>query len=300
MSFFLLRIGCTIRIKMETTGDEWQMIVYVNGQWMDEKEATVSFLDRGFVFADAIYEVVHIYNGKYFKMDLHLERMQNGLDKLRIPYRAQNLIPVFEELLRRNPEIVEGMLYVQVTRGTAPRAHGLPQLAEQTVVAYVKPVQPDKRIWEQGGRAILVEDLRWQMCNVKTTGLLLNAMAKQEAVDRGTDDAFFVRGDIVTEATSSNLFIVKNGELLTHPNGPHILPGITRHVVIELAKKLGIPVKETAFTKEELLAADELFITGTMSEVAPFVEVDGHPIGSGQVGPVTRQLQEAFRQEIGL
>lgn len=276
------------------------MIVYVNGQWLEEKEATVSFLDRGFVFADSIYEVLHIYNGKYFKLDLHIERMQNGLDKLRIPFRAQDLVPVFEELLERNSGIAEGMLYAQVSRGTAPRAHGLPTLEEQTVVAYVKPVQPDRSIWEGGGRAIFVEDLRWHMCNVKTTGLLLNAMAKQDALDRGADDAFFVRGDVVTEATSSNLFIVKNGELRTHPNGPHILPGITRHVVIELAKKLGIPVKETTFGKDELLSADELFITGTISEVTPFVEVDGQTVGSGQVGPITRQLQEAFRQEANL
>jgi D-alanine transaminase len=285
---------------MEQSGDEWQMIVYVNGKWVDEKEATVSFLDRGFVFADAIYEVLHIYNGNYFKLDLHIERMQNGLDKLRIPFRAQDLIPVFEELLTFTPGLEEGMLYVQVSRGTAPRAHGLPVLDEQSVVAYVKPLQPDRRIGEQGGHAILVEDLRWQMCNVKTTGLLLNAMAKQEALDRGADDAFFVRGNVVTEATSSNLFIVKNGELLTHPNGPHVLPGITRHVVIELATKLGIPVKEVMFSKDELLAADELFITGTISEVSPFLEVEGQVIGSGQVGPITRQLQAAFRQETAL
>lgn len=276
------------------------MIVYVNGKWVDEKEATVSFLDRGFVFADAIYEVLHIYNRNYFKMDLHIKRMQNGFDKLRIPFRAQDLLPVFEELLALNPELDEGMLYVQVSRGTAPRAHGLPILDEQSVVAYVKPIQPDRRIWEQGGRAILVEDLRWQMCNVKTTGLLLNAMAKQEALDRGADDAFFVRDNVVTEATSSNLFIVKNGELLTHPNGPHILPGITRHVVIELARKLDIPVKEVMFSKEELLAADELFITGTISEVSPYLEVEGQLIGSGQVGPITRHLQAAFRQETSL
>lgn len=276
------------------------MIVYVNGQWLDEKEATVSFLDRGFVFADSIYEVLHIYNGKYFKLDLHIERMQNGLDKLRIPFRAQDLVPVFEELLTSHPEISEGMLYAQVSRGTAPRAHGLPQLDQQTVVAYVKPVQPDRSILERGGRAVFVEDLRWHMCNVKTTGLLLNAMAKQDALDRGADEAFFVRGDVVTEATSSNLFIVKNGELLTHPTGPHILPGITRHVAIELAKKMEIPVKETTFGKDELLAADELFITGTISEVTPFIEVDGQTIGSGLVGPITRQLQAAFRQETSL
>ncbi|GAX91599.1 D-amino-acid transaminase [Effusibacillus lacus] len=276
------------------------MIVYVNGQWLEDTEATVSFQDRAFVFADAVYEVLHIYNGALFKLDLHQERLQKGLDTLRIPYRANDLKPVFDELLKRNPGVQRGSLYVQVSRGAAPRAHGLPKLKEPTIVAYVKPFQPDLRIWEQGGRAVLVEDLRWQMCHVKTTGLLLNCMAKEEALERGCDDAIFHRGEIVTEASASNLFIVKNGTLLTHPNGPWILPGITRHVVIELARKEGIPVEEVQFTKADLLAADELFLTGTLSEVAPYVEVDGQKIGNGQVGPVTRRIQEAFRSETGV
>ncbi|WP_018131660.1 D-amino-acid transaminase [Effusibacillus pohliae] len=276
------------------------MIVYVNGQWMDDSTASVSFQDRAFVFADAVYEVVYIYKGTYFKMDLHLERMQNGLDKLRIPFRADDLRSVFDELLQRNPGIERGILYVQVTRGAAPRAHGLPRLEQPTVVAYVKPLQYDSRIWDNGGRAVFVEDLRWHMCNIKTTGLLLNCMAKETALERGCDDAIFHRGEIVTEASASNLFIVKDGNLVTHPNGPWILPGITRHVVIELAGKIGIPVIERPFTKDELLAADELFLTGTTSEVAPYVEVEGQPIGNGQVGPITRRIQKAFRQATGM
>lgn len=276
------------------------MIVYVNGKWMDEAAATVSFQDRAFVFADAVYEVLHIYNGAYFKLDLHLDRLQQGLDKLRISCRANDLRPVLDGLLERNPGLGRGMLYIQVSRGAAPRVHGLPKLENPTVVAYVKPFQPDTRIWEQGGRAIFVEDLRWQMCNVKTTGLLLNCMAKEEALERGADDAIFHRGGVVTEATAANLFIVKNGCLLTHPNGPWILPGITRHVVIELAAGLGIPVREEPFTRDELWAADEVFLTGTLSEVLPFVEVDGKKIGGGAVGPVTRKIQEAFRRETGV
>ncbi|MFC4765836.1 D-amino acid aminotransferase [Effusibacillus consociatus] len=276
------------------------MIVYVNGQWLDDSSATVSFQDRAFVFADAVYEVVHIYNGSYFKLDLHLDRMQKGLDKLRIQSQVNDLIPVFNELLNRNPEVKRGSLYVQISRGEAPRAHGLPKLKEPTVVVYVRPLTPDPRIWEQGGRATFVEDLRWQMCNIKTTGLLLNCMAKEEALERGCDDAIFHRGEIVTEASASNLFIVKKGTLVTHPTGPWILPGITRHVVIELAKTLGIPVKEEQFTKDDLLSADELFLTGTMSEVSPYVEVDGNKIGTGEVGPVTKRIQEAFRKETGI
>lgn len=273
------------------------MIVYLNGQWLDEKDAKISFQDRGNVFADAVYEVLHIYNGKYFKRELHMKRMQAGLDKLRIPYKVENLTAVLEGLLERNPDAQHGMIYIQISRGEAPRAHGMPELKEQTVIAYVKPVPQDSEIRDNGATAIFVEDLRWQMCNVKTTGLLLNAMAKQEAVERGADDAIFVRGDVVTEASASNVFMVKNGTLWTHPSNNLILPGITRHVVLELAHKLGIPVKEETFTKEDLLAADELFLTGTLSEISPYLEVEGKKIGSGQVGSVTRRLQVAFRQE---
>lgn len=276
------------------------MIVYVNGQWMSNSTATVSFQDRAFVFADAVYEVIHIYNGAYFKMDLHLERMQIGCNRLRIPYQVRELKSVCAELLKRNPEVKEGSLYIQISRGEAPRAHGLPKLKEPTIVAYVKPLVQDTRIWEQGGRAIFVEDLRWQMCDIKTTGLLLNCMAKEEALEMGSDDAIFHRGEIVTEASASNLFIVKNETLLTHPQGPWILPGITRNVVIELSKTIGIPVREEQFTKDDLLSADELFLTGTLSEVAPYVEVDGIKIRSGEVGPLTRKIQETFRKETGI
>lgn len=276
------------------------MIVYVNGQWMDDSTATVSFQDRAFVFADAVYEVVHIDNGVYFKMDLHLERMQNGLNRLRIPYQMRDLKPVCVELLKRNPEVKKGSLYIQISRGEAPRAHGFPKLTEPTIVAYVKPFIQDTRIWEQGGRAIFVEDLRWQMCDIKTTGLLLNCMAKQEALEMGCDDAIYHRGEIITEASASNLFIVKNGTLLTHPQGPWILPGITRHVVIELSKTIGILVREEQFTKDDLLSADELFLTGTLSEVTPYVEVDGKKIRNGEVGPLTRKIQETLRKEMGI
>lgn len=276
------------------------MIVYVNGRWLDDSTATVSFQDRAFVFADAVYEVIHIYNAACFKLDLHMNRMQHGLDKLRIPYQVKDLTPVLEELLKKNPDVKRGSIYLQISRGAAPRVHGLPKLEEPTIVAYVKPFLADTRIWDKGGRAVFVEDLRWQMCDIKTTGLLLNCMAKEEALDRGCDDAIFHRGEIVTEASSSNVFMVKDGVLFTHPNGRLILPGITRHVVLELAHKIGIPVKEEPFTTEDLLAADELFLTGTMSEVAPYVEVEGKKIGTGEVGPVTRKLQQAFRQETGV
>jgi D-alanine transaminase len=271
-----------------------RMLVYLNGTWMNDNEAAVSIHDRAFVFADAVYEVVRIYNGRYFHLERHLQRLQRSLNALKIDFDAGTLRAVCEELLSRNGKVEQGSLYVQISRGVAPRAHGTPTGLTPTVLAYVKRVNPDTRLQETGGKAIFYEDIRWFMCDVKTVGLLVNCLAKGEALARGADDAIFLREGIVTEATSSNLFIVKEGTLYTHPNGRLILPGITRQVVIELAEELNIPVVEKPFGKETLLNADELFLTGTMAEITPYVEVEGQTIGEGKPGPVTRRLQEAF------
>ncbi|GIM44778.1 D-alanine aminotransferase [Collibacillus ludicampi] len=272
------------------------MLVYVNGQWLNDNEATISILDRGFVFADAVYEVVRIYNGRYFYLDRHLQRLKQSLSALRIDVDVDSLEIVCRELLERN-KTDQGSLYLQISRGAAQRVHGLPQGLTPTVVAYVKGLSNlDTSLQESGGKAIFYEDTRWFMCNIKTVGLLINCLAKGEALSQGADDAIFHRGEIVTEATSSNIFIVKNGTLYTHPNGNLILPGITRQVVIELAHELQIPVEEKPFTREELLAADELFLTGTMAEITPYVKVEGRTIGEGKPGCVTRRLQDAFSQ----
>ncbi|GAC1547417.1 MAG: D-amino-acid transaminase [Herpetosiphon sp.] len=270
------------------------MIVYINNQWHEHTDPVLSIQDRAVQWADALYEVVHIYDSRYFRLELHIQRLQNGLNALRIPWDASSVVPIFDELLRRNPPLERGMIYLQISRGVAPRIHGLPPTPHPTVIAYAQPVTPNVQLRRHGGRAVFVEDRRWLMCHLKTTGLLLNAMAKQEARDLGADDAIFHRSGTVTEASSSNLFIVKQSRLRTHPQGPLILPGITRHVVIELAAPLGLSVDETPFTTADLLAADELFLTGTTSEIIPYISVAGHPIGDGTVGPVTRQLQRAY------
>lgn len=271
------------------------MLVYVNGQWLDEKEASISIFDRGFVFADAIYEVVRIYDGRYFHLDRHLRRMERSLSAIQLAFDGKELETICLQLLAHRKEIKEGSLYIQVSRGAGERVHGLPQDLTPTVVAYIKDLQNlDRSLQEQGGKAIFYEDTRWLMCNIKTVGLLINCLAKDKATSKGAQDAIFHRGDIVTEGTASNLFIVKNGILLTHPEGNLILSGITRQVVIELAQQLGIPVEERPFTKQELLAADELFFTGTISEITPYIQVEGQPIGDGRVGSVTRRLQDAF------
>lgn len=273
------------------------MWVYLNGQFLQEEEAKISFLDRGFVFADAVYEVVHIYHGRFFFLDRHLQRLQRSLAEIKLEFDVETLRPVLLELLKRHQGMDEGSLYLQISRGAAPRKHGLSRGIAPTVVAYITELSdPDRTLWEQGGRAIFYQDIRWHLCHVKTVGLLVNCLAKEEALSQGAQDAIFLRNGIVTEATSSNVFMVKKGILYTHPNGHWILPGITRQLVLELARDLGIPAKEQPFSKEELLAAEEVFLTGTMGEIAPYVVVEGQKIGSGEVGPVTRHLQHAFRQ----
>jgi D-alanine transaminase len=271
------------------------MIVYWNGRWVEETEACVSIHDRGFVFADAVYEVIHVYHGRCFALDAHLARLQNSLSAIKIRFDAASLRPVLDELLHRAGVGEEGMVYIQITRGVEPRAHGLPQHLTPTVLAYAKPVvASERKPWENGIQAVFFEDIRWKMCHIKTTGLLVNCIAREYALEQGAQEAIFCRGDVVTEATASNLFMVKGGELFTHPNGPYILPGITRDVTIRLAQEMGFPVHESPFTKEQLMAADEIFLTGTLSEITPVVAVEGNRIGGGKPGPVTQSLRDAF------
>jgi D-alanine transaminase len=271
------------------------MIVYLNGKWLKESEVTISFQDRGFVFADSVYDATIICNRTYHRLERHLKRLQNGLNKLNIAYDVSVLKPILGELLNRNQQIVdEGELYIQISRGRAPyRAHGLPKLKEPTVLAYVDLINPAYMPPEKG-KAILVEDKRWEMCDVKTTGILLNCMAKQMATDAGCNAAIFHRSKVVTEAHALNVFIVKNNEIYTHPNGPWILPGITRELVIEIAQEHRIKVNEVQFTTEDLLDADEIFLTGSVGGVIPYVEVDGKKIKDGMIGPISKMLREEY------
>ncbi len=271
------------------------MIVYLNGKWLKESEATISFQDRGFVFADSVYDATIIWNRTYHRLDRHLNRLQNGLNKLKIEYDVSNLKPILAELMDRNKQIVdEGELYIQISRGYAPfRAHGLPKLKYPTVLAYVDLINPAYMPPERG-EAILVEDKRWEMCDVKTTGIMLNCMAKQMATDAGCNAAIFHRNNVVTEAHALNVFIVKRNEIFTHPNGPWILPGITRELVIEVAQEYGIKVNEVQFTTQDLFDADEVFLTGSVGGVIPYVKINGKKIKDGTIGPISTLLRKEY------
>ena len=263
----------------------------------DYQDATIHPDDRGYYFGDGIYEVFRIYNGRLFQEDAHLVRLARSAAELRIPlpYGLPEITGLLYKLLEEDP-VEEGILYLQITRGAAPRGHAFPPEGTQPVLtAYCKPLPRNREKITGGIRIVSVPDIRWLRCDIKTLNLLGNVLAKQEAVERGADEAVLHRSGTVTECSSSNIMMVKDGTLWTHPADNLILPGITRQVVLEQARTLGIPVQEAAFTLEELYSADEVLITGTTTEVTPVILIDETPIAGGQPGPITRQLQREYQ-----
>jgi D-alanine transaminase len=276
--------------------------VYLDGAYVPKDDAKVSVDDRGFLFGDGVYEVTPCYGGVPFLLDRHLDRLRSGLGWMRIDFDVAGLEDVFRTLLAENDltGAETSLVYTQVTRGVAPRAHPFPsEPVEPTVYAFAKAwTRPGPGRWEQGFRAITVPDLRWARVNVKTIALLPNVLAYQAGVEAGVDDVIQVRDGIALEGAHNNLFAVLDGTLVTHPLTNVVLPGVTRGLVLELARRNGIPVEERPIAVEELPTADELFFTGTTSEIKPTVEVDGRPVGAGRIGPVTKMLHEAFHREV--
>lgn len=276
--------------------------VYLNGEYLPKSEAHISVDDRGFLLGDGVYEVTAFYEGVPFCMREHLDRMRHGLEWLRIAYDLSPIGPMMEELVRRNglEDAPRSLVYLQVTRGAAPRTHYFPvTTVSPTVYAYAAPWnRPADDVWSRGFRAITVPDRRWARVDIKTIGLLPNVLAYQAARDAGVDDAILVRDGVAIEGAHQNFWAVFGGRVVTHPKTNLILPGISRDVVLELAAEEGLQTEERAIDVEELGCAQELFFTGTTGEVKPCVEVDGSPVGDGAVGPVTRRLSDAFLRRV--
>lgn len=274
------------------------MQVYLKGEYIDHASAMVSVDDRGFLFADGVYEVVRVYDGKPFMMEPHITRMQEGLRALQIdPAAIDGLGGIAERLLRDN-ELTDGdaTIYVQVTRGAAPRKHAFPKDSTPTLYAAARRFNNHPPAYfEEGVAAITVPDSRWSRCDIKSISLLPNVLANQAAHAADAFEALFVKDGIVIEGSHSNLFGVIEGQLLTFPKCNYILAGITRALVLDLARDLAIPTNETGILWEQLYDADELFLSGTTTEVMPITTVDGRAIGGGKVGPITRKLQAAYR-----
>lgn len=275
------------------------MILYGN-RLLPKEQVSISPEDRGYYFGDGIYEVFRVYGGRLYETEAHFRRLSRSLEAVRIPlpYPLPELETLLEELVREN-RIGTGTVYVQITRGEAPRAHAFPKRGHPVVYGYASEMPRPVAALENGIRAITVEDIRWLRCDVKSLNLLGNVLAKQDAIERGADDAILHRGGTVTEASAANVMIVKDGRLATHPANHLILPGITREVVLRLAREIGIPADERPFTLEEMRQADEVCITSTTMEVVPVVEIDGRAVRDGKPGPAVRRLQEAFAGTIG-
>lgn len=274
------------------------MKVYLNGEYVPQEQARVSVDDRGFLFADGVYEVCRIYNGHFFLLEPHMQRMRRGLNDLQIPADVVDEIPaIAERLLELNPDCTRlGNLYIQVTRGAAPRAHAFPKPAvPPTVFVAVRNAKPYPTSYFQDGvGAITVPDIRWARCDIKSIALLPNVLANQQAHEAGVFEALFVRDGEVIEGSHSNLFGVLDGELWTAPSSGHILSGITRQMVLEKAREAGIAVRESAIPAARIGEVTELFLSGTTTEIMPVVKLDGNAVGDGTPGPITRQLRDAY------
>jgi D-alanine transaminase len=277
-------------------------IVYLNGEYLPKEEAKISPDDRGFLLADGVYEVTPFYEGVPFGFEGHMARLRGGLAWMQIDFDVDQLDAIHRRLIAENDlsGAETALVYLQITRGVAPRTHYYPKdPVAPTVYLYAKEwARPTEDRWNQGFTAMSVPDRRWSRVDVKTIGLLPNAMAFQQAIDGGADDALLVRDGVAIEGAHMNFWAVFDGVAVTHPKSNHILPGITRGKVLDLAVAGGIPVEERPIQVEELAHAEECFWTGTTGEVKPLVEIDGRAVGDGTVGPVTRALAGAFRANI--
>ena len=275
------------------------MIILYGDQLKKREETHIDIEDRAYQFGDGIYEVIRVYHGKTFYMKEHLERLEKSAKKIRInlPYSLKRLEELLNQLIKQN-DFTQGNIYLQVSRGTAPRTHAFPANSTPLLIAYPQPAKRPVKEQAEGISAITVKDIRWLLCDIKSLNLLGAVLAKQEAYDHHCKEAIFIRDGIVTEGSSTNLFIVKDGMLLTHPADHFILHGITRKITLQLADQLQIPVSEKKFDKDALFDADEIFITSTTMEICPVVEVDKKRIGNGKPGQITKRLQEAFQQLI--
>jgi D-alanine transaminase len=265
-----------------------------------ERENVIDIEDRGYQFGDGVYEVIGVYGGKMFMLDEHMERLKRSADEiqLKIPLIINDLKNKLRELVLIN-NLEEGIIYLQITRGVAPRWHTFPdETVSPVTIAYVRSLKRMTDLEKNGVSAILTEDIRWLRCDIKTLNLLPNVLSKQKAVENSAFEAIMHRKNIVTEASSSNVFIVKNEELFTHPANNFILNGITRKKVIQLCEELNLKVNEETFTVDTLLQADEVFITATKLDIIPVVKVNNQPIGTGKPGNVTKKILHKFQSLI--
>ncbi len=272
--------------------------VYLNGQYLPLADAKVSVMDRGFLFGDGIYEVIPSYSGSLFHFQEHMERLENSLSSIRLanPHNRAQWLEILTPLLDSS---LDQYIYLQITRGIdSKRDHTFPENVTPTVFAMCSNIVPLANL-DSGVKAISVDDSRWELCNVKATTLLANILLRQQAVEKGCAEAILVKDGYVTEGAASNIFAVIDGILITPPQGSEILPGITRNVILEIARENNIPYSEDIISLDALKTASEIWLTSSTREIVPVVQLDNETIANGKPGPIWRimnQLFQAYKQ----
>ncbi|MGZ5059034.1 MAG: D-amino acid aminotransferase [Methylobacter sp.] len=268
--------------------------VYLNGQYLPLDEAKVSVMDRGFLFGDGIYEVIPSYSGKLFHFQDHMERLENSLSSIRLtnPHDRKQWLEILTPLLDAN---LDQSIYLQITRGVASkRDHAFPENAAPTVFAMCSNIVPIENL-DAGVKALSVDDSRWELCNVKATTLLANILLRQQAVEKGCAEAILVKDGYVTEGAASNIFAVIDGILITPPMGHEILPGITRNVILKIARENDIPYTEDIISLDALKTADEIWLTSSTREIVPVIQLDDEAIANGKPGPIWKAMNQLFQ-----
>lgn len=277
-------------------------IAYLNGCYLPLKKMTISVLDRGFLFGDGIYEVIPVYYGRVFRQSAHIKRLAYSLNEIAIDLELAFLPTLFKSLLAKNSSFTEQFIYLQITRGAdTKRELAIPAHIKPTIFAYCVPLTHQIAQQEQGLSAITVTDFRWLRCDIKSINLLPHILMMKQARDHQADEAIFVREGYVTEGTSSNLFIVKDHVVYTPPLGKWLLGGITRELVLELLSQAKITCKQQPILEQQLVTADEVWLTSSVKEIKPVTKINGGFVGNGKPGPVWRSvfnLYQAFKHSL--
>lgn len=272
--------------------------VFLNGEYLPADQAHISVLDRGFLLGDGVYEVIPVYQGLPFCLNEHLQRLQRSLDGVRMtnPHTIEEWSQIIARLVSDNDGDNQAV-YLQVTRGVAPRDHVFPEGVEPTAFVMTNPIKPLPVWYKQDGiKAITVNDIRWAQCDIKAITLLPNSLLRQQAQDVGAQEAILIRDGYMTEGSASNSYAVLDGVIYTAPKDEKVLPGITRDVVLALAQSAGIPCREEAVSTEQLKQADEIWISSSTRELLPVTLLDDEPVGSGKPGPIWQQLDALYQR----
>jgi len=269
--------------------------VYLNGEYKPLSEASINVLDRGFTFGDGVYEVIPIFNRTIFRFDEHMQRLENSLKAIFMenPYSSSEWLSVFEKLIE-TVEQSEQSIYLQITRGVTERDHDISLADKPTIFAMNRPIE--KKDMSAGINAITHEDIRWQYCDIKAITLLPSVLLRHKAKQQGAKEAILIRDGFLTEGAASNVFICKDNEIFTPPKNKHVLPGITRDLVVEILTNNKMTYSETTISEEELLKADEVWITSSTWEIVPVTQLNNMPVGTGEAGPLWQSVNQLYQE----